>query len=241
MNQPNQPAPPFGYQPAFQQGPYPYPAGSYPMDITSPNSMPVVWPNAYYQQGVGVDDEDENILTKKIAGLPVWGWATIAAAGVGGWLLYKQMQPGGMLAKNDPDSGDAGPGGDPDDGDAVEANKSGWSPSRSGFGAKIDAFLKDHKVRGARVYIDADDAAKAGLKTPSPLITVRTQKSHPLHTDAAFVAMCHEDGLNPIETSDNIVGLYPRKSTKKLKRGEHDRGAAWEKYIDDLRDEGQQI
>jgi hypothetical protein len=236
MNQPNQPAPPFGYQPAFQQGPYPYPAGSYPVDITSPNSMPAVWPNAYYQQGVGVDDEDENILTKKIAGLPVWGWGTIAAVvGVGGWLVYKQMQPGGMLAKND----DAPDTDDDDDDEPVQANK-GWSPSRSRFGTHIDAFLKQNGIKGVKVYIDADDAVKAGVKTPSPLITMRTSKAAALHTNPQFIAMCEAEGLKPIETTDNIVGLYPNKSAKKHK-GKADRGEMQENYINDLRDEGQKV
>jgi len=236
MNQQNNAPPPFGYQPAFPQGPYPYPAGSYPIDISNPNTVPVMWA-PYHGQGVGVEDEDENILTKKIAGLPVWGWGAIAAVVGGGIFLYTQTKPGGMLAKNDaePDEDDS------DDDDEIESNRGGWSPSRSRFGKQIDAFLKQHGIlRGVRVYIDSGDAVKAGIKTPSPLITLRTQKSHSLHTDAGFVALCNEEGLNPIETSDNIVGLYPYKSTKKLKRGEQDRGKAYEGYIDDLRDEGQE-
>lgn len=255
MNQPNQPAPPFGYQPAppfgyqpaFQQGPYPYPAGSYPVDITSPNSMPAVWPNAYYQQGVGVgvDDEDESILTKKVAGLPVWGWATIAAGVAGVWLVYKQTQPGGVLAKNDADP-DAEPD-DDDDAEPVQANKE-WSPSRSRFGAQIDAFLKQNGIKGVKVYIDADDAVKAGVKTPSPLITMRTNKAAALHTNPQLIAMCEAEGLKPIETADNIVGLYPSKGVahsgkgaKKVKRNGRDRGEMQENYINDLRDEGQQV
>jgi len=234
MNQ--QQTPPFGFQPAFHQGPYPYPAGSYPLDTTNPNAVPIVWA-PYQGQGVGVDDDDESILTKKVIGIPVWGWAAgLAVLGIGGYVVYKQMQPGGMFAKDF----SVAEGTAEDDEEALRANKGTWSPSRSRFGKQIDAFLKQHGIRGVRVYIDSGDAVKAGIKTPSPLITLRTQKSHSLHADAGFVALCNEEGLNPIETSDNIVGLYPYKSTKKLKRGEQDRGKAYEGYIDDLRDEGQE-
>lgn len=224
MNQPNNAPVPYGYQPAFQQGPYPYPAGSYPMDITHPNTAVAPWVNAYPENGVG-EDEDENLLTKKIAGLPVWGWgAIVAVVGIGGYVVYTQMQPGGMLAKNEE------PEGDEDEGKPVRPNGQ-WAPSRSGFGAEIDSFLKQNGIKGVKVMTDADDAAKL-VKTPSPIITLRTNRSAPLHTNPQFIALCEEDGLKPIETADNVVGLYPSKGK---------RGKAWEKYVDDLRDEGQQI
>jgi len=221
-----QQTPPFGFQPAFHQGPYPYPAGSYPLDTTNPNAVPIVWA-PYQGQGVGVDDDDENILTKKVIGIPVWGWAAgLAVLGIGGYVVYKQMQPGGALAKNeDEDEGDE------DDEESLRANKGKWSPSRAAFGTKIDTFLKKNGIRGAKVYTDADDAAKS-IKTPSPLITLRVPRAVALHTNPAFVAMCEAEGLKPVETSDGIVGLYPGKGKM---------GKAWGTYVDDLRDEGQQI
>ena len=227
MTQPNQP-PPFGYQPAFHQGPYPYPAGSYPVDISNINSVPAMWAPYNGQQAVGTEDDDsENVLTKKIAGVPVWGWAAgLAVLGIGGYYVYTQMQPGGALAKNE----DEGESDTEEDEGALRANK-GWGPSRGTFGTKIDSFLKKNGVKGVKVFTDADDAAKV-VKTPSPLITLRTNRAAPLHTNPQFIALCEEDGLKPIETADNVVGLYPNKG---------ERGKAWEKYIDDLRDEGQKI
>ena len=228
MNQPpNNAPPPFGYQPAFHQGPYPYPAGSYPVDIVNPNTQPAVWAPYNGQQGVGAEeDEDENILTKKVGPLPVWGWAAgLAILGIGGYYVYTQLQPGGALAKNDESK-------DEDEDDAAPVRPNGqWSPSRSGFGTQVDSFLKQNGIKGVKVFLDADDAAKV-VKTPSPLVTLRTNRAAPLHTNPQFVALCEAEGLKPIETADNVVGLYPNRGK---------RGKAWEKYIDDLRDEGQSI
>lgn len=216
------------YQPAFHPGPYPYPAGNYPMDIVSPNTNPMPWMGPYHDPSMSGDDDEENILTKKYGGVPVWGWA-LAAAAVGGvgFVVYqkvlKKNEPGSLVSNDRSDSDD--------DGDSVERNRSGeWSPSRSGFGAQIDQFLKDQKIRGVKVYIDADEAAKS-IKTPSPLITLRVPRTAGLVTHHSFITMCKTEGLRPVETADGIVGLYPDKSK---------RGKAWEEYIDALRDEGQQ-
>jgi len=222
MTQHDQPPAPFGYQPAFHPGPYPYPAGRYPIETVTPNTLPAVW--APY--GEAAQEEDENVFTKKIVGIPVWGWAAGLAVLGGGFYLYTQMKPGGALAlaKND-DSED-----ESNEPAAVQPNRK-WSPSRSSFGTKIDSFLKKNSVRGAKVYLDADDAAKS-IKTPSPLITLRVPRSSPLHTNPEFIALCEADGLKPVETAEGVVGLYPGKGKM---------GKAWGKYIDDLRDEGQEI
>ena len=225
MNQPYNPMqPPVPYQPAFHPGPYPYPAGTYPMDIVSPNTNPMPWAGPYHDPSA-MGDDDENILTKKYGGVPVWGWA-IAAAAVGGigFVVYKTV-----LQKNEP--GAPATSEADDDGESLERNKSGaWAPSRSGFGSQIDDFLKEQKVRGVKVYIDADEAAKS-IKTPSPLITLRVPRTASLAATSAFVTMCKAEGLKPVETAEGIIGLYPDKSK---------RGKAWEQYTDDLRDEGQQ-
>jgi hypothetical protein len=199
----------------------------YPMDIVSPNTNPMPWAGPYHDPSAMGADEDENILTKKYGGVPVWGWA-LAAAAVGGvgYVVYAKV-----LKKNEPDA----PSGSDDAEDSDEdlkPNRSsgGWSPSRSGFGERVDRFLSEQKVRGAKVYTDADEAAKS-IKTPSPLITLRVPRTASLATNPAFVTMCKAEGLKPVETADGIVGLYPDKSK---------RGKAWEQYIDDLREEGQE-
>ena len=194
------------------------------MDIVSPNTNPMPWAGPYHDPSA-MGDDDDNILTKKYGGVPVWGWA-IAAAAVGGigFVVYKTV-----LQKNEP--GAPATSDADDDGESLERNKSGaWAPSRSGFGSRIDDFLKEQKVRGAKVYIDADEAAKS-IRTPSPLINMRVPQSVSLHTNPAFVALCAAEGLKPISTVDGIVGLYPNKSK---------RGKAWEQYTDDLRGDGQE-
>lgn len=216
------------YQPAFHPGPYPYPAGNYPMDIVSPNTNPMPWAGPYHDPSMSGDDDDDNILTKKYGGVPVWGWA-LAAAAVGGvgFVVYhkvlKKNEPGPLTSNDGEES-------DEDEASSSRSRSSGWSPSRSSFGEQLEKLFKDHGIRGVRVYIDADEAAKS-IKTPSPLITMRVPKTANLITHHAFIKACEEEGLRPVETAEGIVGLYPNKGK---------RGKAWEQYIDDLRDEGQQ-
>jgi len=237
MPMPMQPVPyplapqmaPAVYQPAFHQGPYPYPAGTYPMDIVSPNTNPMPWAGPYHDPSMSGDDDEENILLKKYGGLPVWGWA-LAAAAVGGvgFVVYqkvlKKKEPGPITENDASDS-------DGDGDDNISPNRSeGWSPSRSRFGKQIEQFLKDQKIRGVKIYIDADEAAKS-IKRPSPLINLRAPKTSGLMGNHSFITMCNAEGLHPVESEDGVIGLCPNKSK---------RGKAYEQYVHDLRDDGQE-
>ncbi len=210
---------------AFPAGPYPYPAGRYPVDLTPINTPPIPWAGNYFPQTpVGADEDEENIFTKKVGGLPVYGWAIgVAVLGAGAYFLYQKYKEREdqerELAQNEEQQ------------EAGLARNRGWSPSRSGFAEQIESFLKSNGIRGVRVYPDADEAART-IKNPSPLITMRVPRGSNLHANAQFVNMCRNEGLKPVETSEGIVGLYPDKG-KKAKQ--------WERYIDDLRDEGQKI
>lgn len=210
---------------AFPPGPYPYPAGRYPVDLTPINTYPSPWATVYYPQTpVGADEEEENVLMKKVGGLPVYGWAIgVAVLGAGAYFLYHKYKE--QEGREDPSDED-----EDREERRLERNR-GWSPSRSGFAAQIDSFLKNNGIRGVKIYPDADEAART-IKNPSPLITLRVPRGSNLHTNAQFVSMCRAEGLKPVETSEGIVGLYPDRG-KKAKQ--------WEQYIDDLRDEGQKV
>ena len=225
------------YQTAFPQGPYPYPAGRYSIDMVSPNTNPMPWAGPYQDPAMGTE-EDESLLTKKVGGLPVWGWAVAGLVVVGGgfaaykYFVQKSDQSTPSTSEPSDESGE--------DLQENESSSSEWTCSRSGFGREIDKFFKLNRIRGVKVYIDADEAAKT-IKCPSPLITMRVPKSTALqsnpslalHNNPAFVALCANEGLKPIETADGILGLYPD--------GVSERGRLWENYTDALREDGQGV
>lgn len=231
------------YQPAFHQGPYPYPAGTYPMDIVSPNTNPMPWAGPYHDPSA-MGDDDENFLTKKLGPLPVWGWALVAAGaagvvGLAAWKLgFLGKQEGKDLAKNDAS--------DSDDADSDDSEDSGeWSPSRSRFVEDMKAKffnLPHNKSRfsGVSIYVDAEDAMKkGGIKTPSPLINMRGPKSAKLDQEPVLVALCKAEGLviKENEMGPGVYGLHPDSSAP-LVRANPARGHQWEDYIDALRSDG---
>jgi hypothetical protein len=50
--------------------------------------------------------------------------------------------------------------------------------------------------------------------------------------EAALGKLTRREGLYPVRNGD-VVGLYPVEGSK--------RGREWERYVDDLRDEGQKV
>lgn len=165
------------------------------------------------------------LLTRKIGPLPVWGWGLIAA-GLGGvgYVWYRSKKAAPVKANDAEDTARS-------DDDEDERPAGGWSPSRSRFGDQLNRHLTRKGLAGrCRVYTDADEADKAGLKAVSPLITIKVTGAK-VKVDKDLDRLCKRDGLTPTEHEDGSIGLYPTSSK---------RGREWEKYIDALRDDGQQ-
>lgn len=173
-------------------------------------------------QTAPVTEPEPSFLSRRILGLPTWVWGIgILAAGGAGYYYYNQK-----LAQND--GGDEG-----DDESSVEpsdrGDAGGFTTSRSAMGDKIKEWLgKRGLTSQVAIFTDADEAKKK-LKQVSPLITLKTSASIPV---AELDKVCRRDGLMLVEHDGGVIGLYPTTSR---------RGKAWEKYIDDLRDEGQTV
>jgi len=169
---------------------------------------------------------DGNILTARYAGVPGWGWGliTIGVLG-GGYYLYKH----GMTTPNEGEKDD-------DDRPALPpppADEGGWSPSRTRFGHQLTSFIgkRGLPAKDIKVYTDADEA-KRYCKPVSPLITLKCSTSTTLPM-ADLEKLCKKEGLTATDHGSGVVGLYPNPTGK--------RGRAWERYIDDLRDDGQTV
>jgi len=173
--------------------------------------------------------QSENIFTKKLGPLPVWGWGLGALVlGVGGFYIW-QMQSK-KVEKNSAD------GGDREDGHSTTALPSGddggWGPSRSRFAEALSKhFMRAGMADRVTVYDDADEAKAKGLKHVSPLLNIKAEGGYKV--DKELAKLCKREGLNPIAHEDGSIGLYPVSSGK--------RGKAWEEYIDLLRDDGQKV
>ncbi len=164
----------------------------------------------------------ESLLTRRVAGLPVWGWGLIGTAAVGaGWYLWKQ----GKVAPNLPESAPSAP--------RLPQAPEGWSPSRTRFGESLGSWMARRSIpsRDVTVYTDADDA-KRHVKPVSPLVTIKCAASVKMPMDE-LQKFCAEQGLCATEHGDGVIGFYPADSG--------DRAREWESYIDALRDEGQTI
>lgn len=167
-------------------------------------------------------EPEPSLLARRFLGLPAWAWGVgILAAGGAGYYYYSQK-----LAANDGDESDAE---EPSlDGGADESG-GGFTTSRSAIGDKIRVWLNKRGLGSqVTVFTDADEAKKK-LKHVSPLITLKTSAKIPV---AELDKILRRDGLSLTEHDGGVIGLYPTTSR---------RGKAWEKYIDDLRDEGQTV
>lgn len=183
-------------------------------------------------------EEQTGLLKKKLGPLPVWAWGLIGL-GVGGtgYFAYKTMG-GGKVTENSSD-GDDDP--KPSLGDLIGkalspsdsgSSASGWEPSRSTFAKRLEEYYsRKGQSQHVKVWHDAEDAQKSGMKHLSPLINVQI-KHGTVKLDQALTRFCRREGLNPVSHPDGSIGLYPHSSK---------RGKEWEEYIDALRDDGQQI
>ena len=160
---------------------------------------------------------DHAVIQQGVA-VPVWGWAaglvTIAGGGAAWWYLTQREG----VKKND---GDATPS-------LPESLDSGeWGPSRT----VIADALREYYVRkgqGNVLVLKADEAKKRRLAHVSPVITVKAEGKCVL--DKELQRVCKREGLDAILHADGTIGLYPASGKK---------GREWKKYIDELRDAGQ--
>lgn len=218
--------------------PPPQPVPLYSLQLAQAAQPQPGQPGMHPQAPVGQVQGGENLLTKKMGPLPVWGWALIGL-GVGGtgFFAYKASKAGKVKSNgSDGDSSEA-----PKIGEilskALSGNSDGggssWSPSRSGFTDRLNNYFKrKNQSQHVKVWHDAEDAKeKGGLKFVSPLINIQV-KHGSVKLDQALTRFCRREGLNPQQHPDGSIGLYPHSSK---------RGKEWEEYVDALRDDGQKI
>lgn len=163
----------------------------------------------------------EPLLQRRIVGVPVWGWGLgVIGAGLAYYFLSKN---GGKVEANPSVEATSGS-------DDQTASAPGWKTSRTEFGNKLQPWLQKHGLSDkTTVYIDADMARKK-LKQVSPLVTIQCKGVRiPIKELDKFA---RREGLSAVEHGDGVVGFYPGGGKK---------GKAWEQYIDDLREEGQEV
>jgi hypothetical protein len=163
-------------------------------------------------------EQAPSLLSRRFLGLPVWLWGIGAVGAAGGAYYYYNQK----LASNDGEDGEK-------DVEPAIGDSESWGPSRSRMAKNIEDWCAKRGVSGVTVYSDADEATKRKIKPVSPLITLKTTTPIPV---AELDKVCRRDGLQCTEHDGGVIGLYPTSSR---------RGKAWEKYVDDLRDEGQTV
>lgn len=209
-------------QPAPQARPPQAPPGRlplYPLAMAQQAAMGQA-PNGNAGAGIG----------KKLGPLPIWGWGAIVA-GLGGTAYFWWRSRKGVKANSGGESDDDGrvalpalPSGE---------GRGGWSPSRSRMADNLGRYFeRKGQKQNVTVWHDADDAKKKGhMKHVSPLVNVKVTGKN-VKVDPALTKFCRREGLNPVQHDDGSIGLYPHESK---------RGKEWERYVDDLRDEGQSV
>lgn len=165
----------------------------------------------------------EPLLSRRLAGVPVWGWG-VGLAGAAGIAFYLLSQK--KVTKNPSDENESPALGSGDE----EPRRGGFQASRSEFAGKLRGCLQKNGIEAqTTIYPDADDAKKK-LKQVSPLVTIQVKGAKvPLK---ALDTFAKRDGLTAIEHDAGVVGFYPGGGKK---------GKAWEEYVDALRDEGQSV
>jgi hypothetical protein len=190
--------------------------------------LPPVPPLQMIPLGQSTAPASENILTKKVLGLPLWAVGLLGIAGGGGAWWY-------FTKKKDVKAND---GGEDDESNGHGTNGSGslpevgdWSPSRGAIGDKLQKHFDRKGIKGVKVWTDAEEAKKGRVKHISPLVTVCCASTK-LTVDKDIQKICSRDGLMATAHEDGSIGCYPAGGK---------RGKAWEQYIDILREDGQSI
>ena len=191
--------------------------------VNSMGGLPV-YPLALAQ--VPSSPAPDNLLTRKVGPLPLWGWAlTALGTGLGGYLWWQSSK---KVSKNDGDDEERAPRSLPED----TSDKGSWNPSRGAFCEQLTKHFTRKGMSDKVKIFDADQAKASGkLKHLSPLINIKCDVAY--KPDKDLLRLCKREGLNPIAHEDGTIGLYPASSGK--------RAQEWEKYIDLLRDDGQKV
>lgn len=219
-----------------EEYPPPQPVPLYSLQLANANLQANGHANGQAAQPIGQVQPGEGLLLKKLGPLPVWSWGLIAlGVTTSGYFAYKAMKGSKPKANGEEESST------PKIGEMIskalaantsDSSGSSWEPSRSGFADRLSAhFQKKNQSQHVKVWHDAEDAQRSGMKHLSPLINIQV-KHGSVKLDQALTRFCRREGLNPRQHPDGSIGLYPHTSK---------RGKEWEEYIDALRDDGQQI
>lgn len=203
------------------------PSQPYPLVSPQPPQMPAIpLYDISLAQAPEQQAQQEPLLTRKVAGLPVWGWGLLSVAGLG-LGIYAWKQSGKVESNPEPESER------PEPRAALPASTGDWSPSRSRFGESLERWAKGRSIPASQitVYTDADEA-KRHVKPVSPLVTLKCSTSIKVPMDE-LQKLCAEEGLCATDHGGGVIGFYPAESGS--------RAQEWESYIDALRDEGQTV
>lgn len=168
---------------------------------------------------LGQAPQQDGLLTRRVLGVPVWGWAslvTVVGGGTAAWWFLTQRE----VKKNDAESSSPALPASLDDGE--------WGPSRTVIADALRHYYI-RKGQGTALILKAEDAKKKRLPHVSPVITVKLDGKGVI--DKELQRICKREGLSPLVHADGTIGLYPASGKK---------GREWEKYIDELRDHGQE-
>lgn len=176
------------------------------------------------------EQQSEPLLTRRIAGIPAWGWGIIGVGTLaGGWYLYSHgLKPNKEEAEPEPEREPEPPP------SPALPEKREWEPSRTVFGDQLRRWMSKRAlpVKDVTVYVDSDVAMKH-CKPCSPLVTIKCASTvqMPLDELNKFAA---REGLAATDHGSGIIGFYPADSGSK-------KAQLWEEYVDLLRDDGQEI
>ncbi len=164
----------------------------------------------------------EPLLTRRVAGLPVWSWGVgVVGAAAAAYYYYTTTQKKVTPNTSTPALGS---------GDDDVSSSGGFRTSRGEFAGKLKSVLQKNGIAAQTTIYDDADAAKKKLKQVSPLVTMQCKGARvPLKELDRFAK---REGLTAVEHDAGVVGFYPGVGKK---------GKAWEQYIDDLRNDGQEV
>lgn len=226
------------YQSEAQQGQSAALAPPPPVPLYDPAQVPVLGTGAPNGQpapnGAAGPGGIFGMAKRQWGPMPAWAWLLLGGSVAGaGYLYFKN-------GKSSDKSKDDEPKVEPKLGQRVPvtansgSSEASWRPSRSEFAEQLQRYF-DTKGLAPHVVVwhDAEDARDKGkMRIISPLVNVQVKDAKAVKVDAALKRWARRQGLDPRPHQDGSFGFYPHTGK---------RGKEWERYIDDLRDDGQTV